>query len=149
MSLDGEERRPFALALWLATLIGVAFSLSAAVYICSQRILLTGKLVHFDVGRRLWQAIIPPQVFAALCIAVILWYEWTRSGEESSAHSSGELLNTQPHSVAACRAVFWLSHLTPSFYALPYIQRGLRMVVLFDTGLRRRFKVLTSSWYVI
>ncbi len=139
MSLGSFSQWPFAAVLWLSTLCLVAAAIAATIYICTQRMLLTGKLLHAEMGRRLWQAIWPPQVFAALCIATVLWYEWARvqAGDNSATSSTA---------VAACRSVFWLSHLTPSFYALPYIQRGLRMVVLFDTGLRKRYRMLTSVW---
>ena len=133
--------RPLAVALWVLTLSAAALAISASLYICTQRVLLSGRIVHVSAGKRLWQAIVPPQLFSVACIAVVLWYEWARLQPQSPGPAGSD-----PPTVPACQAVFWLSHLTPSFYALPYIQRGLRMVVLFDTGLRRRYKLLTSVW---
>lgn len=40
---------------------------------------------------------------------------------------------------------FWISHLTPPVYALPYILRAARLAALYDSGLRVRRPYCVSS----
>jgi hypothetical protein len=129
---------PMAATLWAVTLSLLLLTCLSAFYICGQRMLVTGKCAHSEMGKRLWQGIVPPQVFALVCIFTILWYE--------SERETATALSPASATIVPCRAIFWLSHMTPSFYALPYIQRGLRMVVLFDTTLRKRYSAATNLW---
>jgi hypothetical protein len=43
------------------------------------------------------------------------------------------------------RIAFWVSHLTPPLYALPYILRAARLATLFDSGLRIRMPYCMST----
>jgi len=42
--------------------------------------------------------------------------------------------------------LFWLSHLTPPIYALPYLLRAVALVAAYDPRLRIRFRWFTTPW---
>jgi hypothetical protein len=43
-------------------------------------------------------------------------------------------------------AAFWLSHLTPPLYALPYILRALRLAAMFEPRLRKTWGWTRKLW---
>ena len=80
--------------------------------------------------------VVLPNTFSALAGVVLLgamgWAADPANGDRTLAESPWE------------PCLFFLSHLTPPLYALPYILRAARLVILYDTGLRVRFQCLTG-----
>ncbi|KAA0165490.1 hypothetical protein FNF31_01838 [Cafeteria roenbergensis] len=80
--------------------------------------------------------VVLPNTFSALAGVVLLgamgWAADPANGDRTLAESPWE------------PCLFFLSHLTPPLYALPYILRAARLVILYDTSLRVRFQCLTG-----
>ena len=123
------------LAFVLLALVNFIASALAGLHVCAQRVLVTGRCCHSEIGRRDGILLSISQVFGELCNIIILVYEANRAGLLGPAFASSPM---------PCTAVFIASHLTPSLYAAPYILRGLRLVAKFDTGMRARLRWFTQ-----
>ena len=122
--------------LWVvATALVALYTLATAVAIADGRCRFHQRLSRSKMRKRSgWLVVLP--IFAALAGAVLLsamgWAADPTSGERTLAESPWEPW------------LFYLSYLTPPIYALPYILRAARLVILYDTGLRVRFQCLAG-----
>lgn len=121
---------------YLFGLVGMSMGMgSVAYYSSAQRILLTGRLKHFELGKRLWQPVLGIQMYASLAVIIMVMHLMQRSG----------ILGQGGVSVGMCQAVFITSHYLPAFYTIPYLLRGWRLAVLYDTSLRAKYRCWTSG----
>lgn len=115
----------------IVTLAGVALWLLCLAYMSAQRSLLTGQCQHWRCGKRavVLTTILLTGVTGAAVLLLV--YETQRSGLLGPA-SEASMKST-------CTAMMFLSYVVPGLFVQPYIFRGFRMVVLFETSLRQRF----------
>eukprot|EP01138_Halocafeteria_seosinensis_P011315 gb/GECG01011558.1/.p1 GENE.gb/GECG01011558.1/~~gb/GECG01011558.1/.p1 ORF type:complete len:775 (+),score=71.05 gb/GECG01011558.1/:1-2325(+) len=83
-----------------------------------------------------WFTILPIMMSVTF-IVLILTYEVRRLSIDEVSEDAA-LLHT-------CRALFVLSHATPSLYASPYVLNGLRVLLLYSTSLRLKLSVLVKD----